>query len=328
MQQQQSISGASFRGKSSSCFTLIELLVVIAIIAILASLLLPALNGAKEQAKRSLCISNLRQLHVVMTGYGDDFDGVLSVEDKGRAYDHSNNNYGYTNNVIFYYSGALINHGVWLLGERCYPDLFFCPDVTFDSPSGGMETLHTYPELLDLYKGKWHEWLVSGRQRGTAPASPEKAIVNQTTYGFNTLINPVTKPGHVPAGSYNYGWSTSPLTSMGKGKRLYQLDSAYPVLADGRIRFYRQATSHSGKGFNVLYGDGSVSFLKSRDLIQDGIKRTSGSVRSSYLSHAEQFALPLNPYQDNEISPYGVLITGTTYYVYGELWNRFYYVRN
>ena len=68
-------NGLSWRGG----FTLIELLVVVAIIALLVSVLLPALSAAREQARSSYCLSNLKQQGTAMLYYAGDYDDYLAT---------------------------------------------------------------------------------------------------------------------------------------------------------------------------------------------------------------------------------------------------------
>jgi len=71
---------AKFKG-----FTLVELLVVVAIIGILAAILMPALNSAREQARRSSCISNLKEIGLGMNMYAGDWREKFPMSSRTTA---------------------------------------------------------------------------------------------------------------------------------------------------------------------------------------------------------------------------------------------------
>ena len=97
-------------------FTLVELLVVIAIIALLMSILLPALGRVRRQAKDVLCESNLHQWGIVFGMYADDWDGKFM---QGWIPDHC--------------TGVFSNKAYWMEALRPYykeHDLRLCPMAT------------------------------------------------------------------------------------------------------------------------------------------------------------------------------------------------------
>lgn len=120
-------------------FTLIELLVVIAIIAILASMMLPALQNARESARKIACLSNIKQLGTVFQLYQEDNQGFY-IPHMSLNYDGSN---------TAYWPGLLMANG-YAKGAK----FLFCPKNATNEMHGNL----THKASANLDKPTWSDW--------------------------------------------------------------------------------------------------------------------------------------------------------------------------
>ncbi|MBU0640394.1 MAG: type II secretion system GspH family protein [Planctomycetes bacterium] len=127
-------------------FTLIELLVVVAIIALLISILLPSLQGAKQQAKRAYCLSNLKNIGTGVQGYAnaDPAEQLIPIHEMMRKPTHS----------IFMGSIWGWRHANWFAwGGRSCPQRYLCK-CPEDRPACG-PLLGRPRTNAEIYAGKF-----------------------------------------------------------------------------------------------------------------------------------------------------------------------------
>lgn len=176
-------------------FTLIELLVVIAIIAILISLLLPAVQQAREAARRSQCKNNLKQLGLAVHNYHDNF----TVFPPGGTYQQGltgGGGWSVQARILPYVDQANLNNLIDF--SRSYsvqPTVtptrvatFLCPSEVNDRPYVEPATTH-YPLNYAVNYGEWFIWNPVNGQIGTGAFGPNSrtAMRDFTDGTSNTL---------------------------------------------------------------------------------------------------------------------------------------------
>jgi prepilin-type N-terminal cleavage/methylation domain-containing protein len=230
-------------------FTLVELLVVVGIIAVLISLLLPALNKVRQQALVLQCASNLRQIGIGCIAYANDNKGYLPERydaDLTPAANYPYDDYNFTYHVWDRTLAPPNPYGLGLLYTLNYlkeSKVFFCPaqrDNGFNADSYTMPLMSVTSQ--DYYSSYMYNPHHSDLSNPNIPATAVDVM-------FKKLSQ---MRGPIPP---NFNPTASGVTNFA---------GRYPILALEQIKSMQwiahASSSHMGAPFfNLLYPDGHVS---------------------------------------------------------------------
>ena len=219
---------------TQSAFTLIELLVVIAIIAILASMLLPALNQARERGKSAKCIANVKTLGTAVLYYCDAYKDVMP---RPFWYDVGNDGAvpSTTDDKNSYWQMAFV--ALKLVNTKM-PKSWILPQGLYACPSENGERVTTGYGHFNTWKGCYYGMnRYLSQKYDSAASSKEKLIARKITQ--------VVRPS---------------VTFSIADKWVSPLCLTVAPQAEIRARWYQLGQRHSGK-FNYATLDGGVKSM-------------------------------------------------------------------